>query len=55
MKAVYGFGCGGVLILTVLIVLAYPLSKKRHNDVLKALEDRSNGKEIDIKKFKDLI
>ena len=25
------------------------------NDVLKALEDRSNGKEIDIKKFKDLI
>ena len=55
MKAVYGFGCGGVLILTVLIVLLYPLSKKRHDDVLKAIEDRSNGKEIDINEFKDLI
>lgn len=55
MKGVYGFGCGGVLILTVLIVLFYPLSKKRHDDVLNAIEDRNNGKEIDMNEFKDLI
>ena len=55
MKAVYGFGYGGALMLTVLIVLAYPLSKKRHKDVLVAIEDQRNGKEIDIDEFKDLI
>ena len=55
MKMVYGIGCGGVLILTVLIVLAYPLSKKRHDDVLEALAARERGEEINMDDFKDLI
>ena len=55
MKYVYGFGCGGIFLITVLIVLLYPLSKKRHDDVLEAIDSRDQGKEIDLDQFKDLF
>ena len=55
LKMLYGIGCGGIFLLTVIIVLAYPLSKKRHDAVLKAIGEREEGKEVDMAEFKDLI
>ena len=54
-KAMFAFAVGGAYILTVLIVLKYPLSKKRHDDVIEAIEKRKNGGEVNIADYKDLI
>lgn len=55
LKFLYAFGCGGIFLISVLLVIKYPLSKKRHDDVLKAIEMKEKGKEIDMNQFKDLI
>ncbi len=55
LKYLYAFLCGGIYLITVLIVLKYPLSKKRHDDVRIAVQEQRAGKEIDLSKFKDLI
>lgn len=55
IKNIYAFLVGGLYLVTVLIVLLYPLSKDRHDAVRKAIEDRKEGKEIDMTAFNDLI
>lgn len=55
LKYMYAFLVGGIYIVTVIIATRYPLSKKRHDDVIEAIEARKNGKEIDMAQFKDLI
>ena len=54
-RYVFGFLVGGAYLLTCLIVLKYPLSKKRHDDVIEAIEKRKNGEEVDLADFHDLI
>ncbi len=51
----YAFLVGGIYLITVLIVLRYPLSKDRHDSVIRAIEDRKSGKQIDMNEFKDLV
>lgn len=55
LKNVFGFLVGGLYILTVIIVAKYPLTKKRHDRVIEAINERRQGKEIDMSEFKDLI
>lgn len=55
LKYSYAFICGGIFIISVLVVLKYPLSKGRHDEVLKGIEDKKQGKSIDMNEFKDLI
>ena len=55
LKYSYAFICGGIFIISVLVVLKYPLSKDRHDAVLKGIEDKKTGKGIDMNEFKDLI
>ena len=55
LKYMYAFLCGGIYLITVLIVLKYPLSKERHDRVCEAVKERSEGKEIDMTEFKDLV
>ncbi len=55
LKNVYGFLVGGLYVVSCLVALAYPLSKARHDKVCEAIEDRKQGKEIDLGEFKDLI
>ncbi|MCF0144799.1 MAG: MFS transporter, partial [Firmicutes bacterium] len=54
-KLMFGFAVGGAYLLSVLIVMKYPLSEKRHDDVIAAIEDRKNGKEVSLADFRDLI
>lgn len=55
LKWLYVVGCGGIFGVIAIVGIIYPLSKKRHNDVLNAIEARKEGKEIDLGEFKDLI
>ena len=55
IKNAFGFLVGGLYLLTVLIVLKYPLSKEKHDRVREAIEERRQGKEIDMSEFRDLI
>lgn len=55
LKYMYAFLCGGIYLITVLIVLRYPLSKQKHDKVREAIAERSQGKEIDMTEFKDLV
>lgn len=55
LKYMYAFLCGGIYLITVLIVIKYPLSKKKHDKVRTAIAERKQGKEIDMTEFKDLI
>ena len=55
LKYMYAFLVGGIYLITVLIVLKYPLSKDRHDSVIRAIEDRKSGKQIDMNEFKDLV
>lgn len=55
LKYMYAFLCGGIFLLSVIVVTRYPLSKSRHDAVLKGIEDRKQGKEINMDDFKDLI
>ncbi|MCB6992847.1 glycoside-pentoside-hexuronide (GPH):cation symporter [bacterium 210820-DFI.6.37] len=55
LKYMYAFLCGGIYLVTVLIVLKYPLSKSKHDRVRIAIEERRQGKEVDLTEFKDLI
>ena len=55
LKYMYAFLVGGIYLITVLIVLRYPLSKDRHDSVIRAIEDRKSGKQIDMNEFKDLV
>ena len=55
LKNVFGFLVGGLYLLTVILVAKYPLTKKRHDRVIEAMEERRQGREIDMSEFKDLI
>ena len=43
------------LILSILCMITNPLNKKRYDEVLKALEDKEAGEQVDICEFKDLL
>ena len=55
IKNVFGFLVGGLYIVSVIIVLMYPLSKEKHDRVCEAINDRKAGKEIDMSEFKELL
>lgn len=55
LKYMYAFLCGGIYLVTVLIILKYPLSRQKHDRVRQAIADRKQGKEIDMAEFKDLV
>ena len=55
MKLFYGIGCAVIFGISILVVLKYPLTKKRHDELLQAIDDRHAGKEINMDDFKDLI
>lgn len=56
LKNSFGFLVGGLYLLSVLVVLKYPLSKERHDKVIEAILDRNqDGKEVDLAEFKDLV
>lgn len=48
-------GTSVCLMLSIVCMITNPLSKKRYNEVLKALEDKKAGKSVDINEFKDLL
>lgn len=54
-RYIFAFVVGGAYILSCLIVMKYPLSKKRHDDVIDAIGRRKNGEKIDLADFHDLI
>ena len=54
-KAIFAFLVGGAYVITIFIVMKYPLSKKRHDDVIEAIDRRKAGEEVDLAEFKDLI
>lgn len=54
-KYIFAFLVGGIYLLTCLIVKAYPISKKRHDDVIEAIEARAAGQTIQMADFRDLI
>lgn len=54
-RYVFAFLVGGAYVLSCIIVMKYPLSKKRHDDVIDAIEKRKNGGEVDLADFRDLI
>lgn len=55
LKYMYAFLCGGIYLVTVLIILKYPLSKTKHDRVRTAIEERKQGKTIDMAEFEDLV
>ncbi len=55
LKNMYAFLCGGIYIITVLIILRYPLSKEKHNKVCAAIERKNAGEEINMEEFKSMI
>lgn len=55
LKYMYAFLCGGLYLITVLIILKYPLSRQKHDRVRQAIAERKQGKEIDMSEFKDLV
>ena len=55
LRNVFGFLVGGLYLLSVIIIFKYPLSKKKHDRVTEAIEERKQGKEIDMAEFGDLI
>mgnify|MGYP000936755779 CR=1 FL=1 len=55
IKNVFGFLVGGLYLVTILVILKYPLSKERHDRVTEAIEERKQGKAIDMSEFKDLF
>jgi len=55
IKNIFGFLVGGLYLVTVLIVLKYPLSKNKHERVIEAIEERKQGKAINMSEFKDLF
>lgn len=44
-----------LMILAVLMVVKYPITKKNYSAVLNALERKRSGEEVDIKPFKSII
>jgi GPH family glycoside/pentoside/hexuronide:cation symporter len=44
-----------LILLSVVCVLTYPLSKKKHDAILKALEQRRKGEAFDTSEFADLL
>jgi Na+/melibiose symporter-like transporter len=54
-KYIFAFLVGGIYLLTCFIVKAYPINKKRHDDVIEAIEARAAGQTINMADFKDLI
>lgn len=55
LKYMYAFLCGGIFLVSAIVVIKYPLSKARHDAVLQGIEDRKQGKEPHMEDFKDLI
>ena len=54
-KYIFAFLVGGIYLITCFIVKFYPISKDRHDAVIKAIEDRDNGKKVEMSAFKDLF
>lgn len=54
-RYIFGFLVGGAYIITLFVAMKYPLSKKRHDDVIDAIERRNAGEKIDMSEFRDLI
>ena len=55
LKMFYAFGCGILFVISIIVVSRYPLSKKRHDDVIAAINTRKDGGDVDMDRFKDLI
>lgn len=55
LKCLYAFACGGIFLISVLVVMRYPLSKERHDKVLESIQCKKQGLDVDMKQFKDLI
>ncbi len=55
LKYLYAFGCGGIFLVSILFAIKYPLSKKQHEEVLRAIHIREKGEEIDMSKFQNLV
>jgi len=55
IKNIFGFLVGGLYIISSFVIMKYPLSKKKHDRVREALEERKQGKAIDMSEFEDLI
>ena len=55
LKYLYGFLVGGLYLVSVLVILKYPLSKKKQDRVREAIAERNQGKGIDMTEFKDLV
>lgn len=55
LKYLYAFGCGGIFLASILFAIKYPLSKKQHEEVLRAIHIREKGEEIDMSKFQNLV
>lgn len=54
-RYIFGFLVGGAYLVTCLIAIKYPISRKRHDDVIAAINRRKSGEKIDIAQFRDLI
>ncbi len=58
LNGIFWLFVGGTTIcclISVLFMVTNPLNKKRHAEVVKALEGKKAGKEINLEDFKDLI
>lgn len=55
LKNVFGFLVGGLYLLSVIIVIKYPLSKGKHNRVIQVIKERKTLGETDMSEFSDLI
>ena len=43
------------MILAVIMVIKYPITKKNYGEVLSALEKKRNGEEADLTPFEDIV
>ena len=44
-----------LMILAVIMVIKYPITKKNYGEVLSALEKKRNGEEADLTPFEDIV
>jgi GPH family glycoside/pentoside/hexuronide:cation symporter len=55
IKALYTWMPAIVILVSIICVVLYPLTQKKHAAILKALEQRKKGEEYDTSEFNDLI
>lgn len=55
MKWLFILGVCIPYLISLLLAYKYPLSRERHDKVLKAIQDKENGIEFDPREFKDLL